>query len=88
MVKPQLVDQTALSVVPRVRSNTIKNKRGYFTVKPHVHVLSNAPNGGKIQLQFNQHHGQKHFLKVYVSIYLLFQLQSLTKYLRLLHVLV
>ena len=40
---------------------TIKYSQGYFTVKPHVDVLLNAHDGGKIQFEFNQRHEQQHF---------------------------
>ena len=32
---------------------TIKYSQRYFTVKPHVDVLLNAHDGGKIQFEFN-----------------------------------
>ena len=57
------------AVKPLCQSNcaysqtTIKNSKRYFTVNPHIHVFSNAPNGGKIQLEFNQRHEQQHFFK-------------------------
>ena len=55
MVKPQKRSTRAHGEA------TIKYSRGYFTVKPHVDVLSNAHDGGKNQFEFNQRHEQQHF---------------------------